>query len=147
MRFVVCAGPQYRQIPTLSMPSPNFASAAGDAALDAQALAGLRALDPSGENRLIERVVRAFESSSDKLLPQLRDALGTGDHATIRHVAHTLKSSSASVGALKLSRLCAEIETMLREGRGDGIDTRVALVHAEVEGTRRALRKLLDGAA
>jgi HPt (histidine-containing phosphotransfer) domain-containing protein len=129
------------------MLASNFASAAGDSALDAQALAGLRALDPSGENRLIERVVRAFESSSDKLLPQLRDALGSSDGETIRHVAHTLKSSSASVGALKLSRLCAEIEAMMREGLKDGIDTRVALVHAEVEGTRRALRRLLEGQA
>lgn len=129
------------------MSSSNHPSAAGESALDAQALAGLRALDPSGESRLIERVVRAFESSSDQLLPQLRDALGSGDGATIRHVAHTLKSSSASVGALTLSRLCAEIEGMMREGRKDGIDTRVALVHAEVEGTRRALRRLLEGRA
>jgi HPt (histidine-containing phosphotransfer) domain-containing protein len=129
------------------MPSTNTASAVSDAALDAQALAGLRALDPSGENRLIERVVRAFESSSDKLLPQLRDALAQGDSATIRHVAHTLKSSSASVGALSLSRLCAEIETMIREGSEKGIETRVARIHAEVEGARRALRRLLDEAA
>jgi len=30
-------------------------------------------------------------------------------------VAHTLKSSSASVGALELSRICADIERRLRE--------------------------------
>lgn len=118
-------------------------SATPDAVLDAQALAGLHALDPAGENRLMERVAKAFESSTDKMLPQLRDALGGGDLPIVRHVAHTLKSSSASVGALKLSRLCAEIEAMIRQERSDGLDTLVALVHVEVEAARRALRSYL----
>jgi HPt (histidine-containing phosphotransfer) domain-containing protein len=120
-------------------------SAVSDSVLDAQALAGLHALDPAGENRLMERVAKAFESSTDKMLPQLRDALGSGDRSIVRHVAHTLKSSSASVGALKLSRLCAEIEAMIRQERSDGLDTLVALVHVEAEAARRALRAHMGG--
>jgi HPt (histidine-containing phosphotransfer) domain-containing protein len=128
------------------MPTSFRPSAVSDSVLDAQALAGLHALDPAGENRLMERVAKAFESSTDKMLPQLRDALGSGDRSIVRHVAHTLKSSSASVGALKLSRLCAEIEAMIRQERSDGLDTLVALVHVEAEAARRALRAHLGGA-
>ena len=83
--------------------------------LDAAALGRLRDLDPSGDNRVMERVMRAFESSLSKLLAQAEAAQSLHDHAAIRHVAHTLKSSSASVGALELSRRCAEIEVHLRE--------------------------------
>src|SRR6185369_1456158 len=78
--------------------------------LDASALERLRELDPKGENQLLSRVIKAFESSAARLLPQLQDAQRAGDHNGVRHVAHTLKSSSASIGAMKLSTLCAEIE-------------------------------------
>ena len=84
------------------------------AVLDAQALARLRELDPKGENRLIERVLKAFETSVARLAPQLDEARRSGDRAGIRHVAHTLKSSSASIGALALSQRCAEVETLIR---------------------------------
>ena len=44
----------------------------------------------------------------------------TGDRNAIRLVAHTLKSSSASIGALTLSRLCAQLEGDIRaETRND----------------------------
>jgi hypothetical protein len=82
--------------------------------LDEAALQRLRDLDPAGGNRLVERVIRAFESSGARLGGQLAEARAKGDIQAIRHVAHTLKSSSASIGALELSRLCAEIEAALR---------------------------------
>ncbi len=82
--------------------------------LDADALARLRDLDPSGKTRLVERVLKAFETSSTRLAQQFREARERGDAQGIRHVVHTLKSSSASIGALALARICAEIETSLR---------------------------------
>lgn len=82
---------------------------------DEEALKRLRELDPSGQNHLVERVLRAFESSLLRLAPQLREARRHGDMTAIRHVAHTLKSSAASVGALRLARLCAEIEAGARQ--------------------------------
>jgi HPt (histidine-containing phosphotransfer) domain-containing protein len=60
-------------------------------------------------------VLRAFDTSLQRLLGQLEQARAAGDITAMRHVAHTLKSSSASVGALELSRICADIERRLRE--------------------------------
>ena len=120
------------------------APAVGDV-LDAQALERLRELDPTGENRLMERVVSAFETSLNRLMPQLQDALQSGDLAGIRHVSHTLKSSSASMGAVKLSKMCAEIENLARQGRSDGMEDRVARLQEEVAIVRVALQRLLHG--
>lgn len=114
--------------------------------LDQAALDRLRELDPRGENKLIERVLRAFETSVARLLPQLDEARAAGDRAGIRHVAHTLKSSSASIGAIKLSQLCADIEGMIRLERHDGLDERVDAMCAEVQIVLQALRGLMDGA-
>lgn len=117
------------------------------ATLDEQALAELRALDPTGRNQLLVRVVRAFESSTGRLVPQLTQALAQGDHATIRQVAHTLKSSSASVGARDLSRTCAELEARIREGQVHDLAPAVAVLVGHIEAARAALRDVIGADA
>jgi HPt (histidine-containing phosphotransfer) domain-containing protein len=104
----------------------------GDAApraLDAASLQRLRDLDPSGDNRVVERVLRAFETSLTRQMSQAAQA--PDDATTIRHVVHTLKSSSASVGALELARRCAEIETLLRISRADDLPRLLDGMHDE----------------
>lgn len=94
----------------------------GAGVLDAQALATLQQLDPEGAGGLVVRVLATYAQSLRRLLDQLGVARAAADSAAMRHVAHTLKSSSASVGALQLSQLCADIESKLRGGESDGLD-------------------------
>ena len=112
-------------------------------ALDQASLQRLHELDPQGTNRVVERVLCAFEASLQRLLPQAAQALRDGDHAAVRHVAHTLKSSSASVGALELSRRCAEIENRVRTQQHDGLAERLAALQAEGQRVLEAVRGLL----
>ncbi len=123
--------------------APSGASPSDGGVLDAQALERLRELDPSGENHLMERVVSAFESSVGRLMPQLEDALHSNELGGIRHVAHTLKSSSASIGAMKLSKMCADLEARARNEQSDGMPGRIAELQAEVEIVRVALKRVL----
>jgi HPt (histidine-containing phosphotransfer) domain-containing protein len=118
------------------------ANGTGAMELDAEALGRLRELDPTGANRLLERVFQAFESSASRLMPQLREAHRAGDHAGVRHVVHTLKSSSASIGAIKLSQICAEIETMIRLEALDGLAARLDLMDRETAVVLQALKKV-----
>ncbi|HEX6707114.1 MAG TPA: response regulator [Albitalea sp.] len=124
--------------------TPWTLPAGTETVLDAGALERLRELDPKGENQLLARVIKAFETSAARLVPQLQDARRAQDHAGIRHVAHTLKSSSASIGAVKLSQLCAEIETKIRTDKVENIDERVDAMCVEVEIVLQALKRLLD---
>ena len=111
--------------------------------LDEACLQRLHELDPQGTNRVVERVLRAFESSLQRLLPQSAQALERGDHEAVRHVVHTLKSSSASVGALDLSRGCAEIENRLRTHQLEGLGAMLRGLDAEAGRVLRAVRGLL----
>ena len=120
------------------------ASAPSSEVLDPEALARLRELDPSGQGKLLQRVLQAFESSVARLLPQLKEARASGDLQTVRHVAHTLKSSSASIGALKLSQLCTDIELMVRESRTEGLEEFLDAMLAELDIVPDALKKSLD---
>jgi HPt (histidine-containing phosphotransfer) domain-containing protein len=110
--------------------------------LDEEALQRLRELDPKGQNRLLERVLRAFESSLLRLAPQLREARERGDMPAIRHVAHTMKSSSASIGAMRLSRLCAEIEAAVRQEAAVGLPALLDEVDLEFSVVLQAVQPL-----
>ena len=142
--------------PAHSDPSPSTAGGAalpshgaqvdgapGAAVLDVGALDRLRELDPKGENKLLERVVKAFQGSVARLVPQLLEGAQAVDLNTVRHVAHTLKSSSASIGATRLSRLCAELEAMARAQNVDNLGLRVAALNAEIDVVMIALNQLL----
>lgn len=97
-------------------PSSGDPGAAHRPVLDGAALAGLCELDPEGKTRLVERVFAAFRTSTARLIPQLIEAHRMADLHGMRHVAHTLKSSAASVGGLKLSAICAQLESCIRLG-------------------------------
>lgn len=124
--------------------STQGAASAADDVLDAVALQALRSLDPTGSSKLLERVLAAFETSTSRLVPQLRAARDSADVENLKQVAHTLKSSSASIGAVKLSRLCAEIDVMIRNGLPfTALEPSIAALDAEIATVLEALRNLL----
>ncbi len=111
------AGELHEPDPALNMPLTPMVPAPPDTfvvQLDADAVARLRELDPEGRHGVIERVFKAFESSLVRMLGQLEAQRELGDPAVVSSVAHTLRSSAASVGALALAQTCAQVESRLR---------------------------------
>jgi HPt (histidine-containing phosphotransfer) domain-containing protein len=111
--------------------------------LDADALARLQELDPDGRHGVVRRVLEAFETSLVRMLVQLQVQASASDAVAVSRVAHTLKSSAASVGALALSQRCAEIEKKRRDGDAVGIEGDVAAMVAEAEAALVAVRAIL----
>lgn len=110
--------------------------------LNGDAVRRLRELDPSGAGDLLRRVFNAFETSLNRLLPQLMRARDAGDATGVRLVAHTLKSSSATVGAQALSAMCIEVEALARELRLADARVGIEQILLEAEAVREALRGL-----
>ncbi|MEO7152765.1 MAG: Hpt domain-containing protein [Burkholderiaceae bacterium] len=115
--------------------SPDATRGGGTPAgrLDPSALARLAELDPRNENQLVRRVLTAFAASAARLMPQFEAARSGPDLNALRYVAHTLKSSSASIGATALSATCAEVESRVRSASGaDGLAPRLDVLSAQV---------------
>jgi len=133
----VSAPPGPRPPPGITLPTTG-------SVLDEEALRRLSELDPTGANHLLERVFQAFEASALRLLPQMHEALRKADYPGVRHVVHTLKSSSASIGALALSGLCADIERLLRSGDSAGAVPVIEQFHVEVHRVDAAVGQTLQ---
>jgi HPt (histidine-containing phosphotransfer) domain-containing protein len=108
------------------------------------ALARLRELDPDGRHGVLARVLRAFEQSLVRMLVQLAAESDGGDASVVSAVAHTLKSSSASVGALALSASCAEVELALRGSSPTPLSVHVERLRADGEVALEAVRAMLQ---
>ncbi|WP_310460392.1 response regulator [Sphaerotilus sp.] len=107
--------------------------------LDAAAMQRLHDLDPTGRNQLVRRVMQAFDASISRLLPMLDPGPLGLDLASVHHVAHTLRSSSNSLGALRLSALCMETEQSLRRGVG------AAELAPQLDTLRGEMQRVQDG--
>jgi hypothetical protein len=111
--------------------------------LDATALARLRELDPDGRHGVLQRVLTAFETSLVRMHAQVSAELPTPDAAVLQSVAHTLKASSAAVGALQLAQCCSELERGLRDGTVHDLPSEVRNLLAQTEAAQLAVGAML----
>ena len=103
---------------------------AGQPLLDPDSIERLHQLDPSGQQGVVQRVLRAYESSLSRHLDEIAQAFAGGDSERQARSAHTLKSSSAAIGALGFAQRCADLEQLVRHDKGvPGSDLVEALIH------------------
>ena len=100
----------------MTAPSTRDDTTPAATTLDAASLARLRELDPDGRTGVVQRVMRTFDTSLTQALGALALAGERGDTIELRRLAHTLKSSSASVGALELASACDAVERRIKLG-------------------------------
>ena len=81
-----------------------------DEILDRAALHNIRSLQSEGAEDILTRIIDLYLNDAPGQLEQLQQALHKQDATAVRSVAHSLKSSSANLGATVLSTLLKELE-------------------------------------
>jgi CheY-like chemotaxis protein/HPt (histidine-containing phosphotransfer) domain-containing protein len=126
-----------------SLPAPEtvpqataVGSSTGDA-IDGAVLEEFRAM--MGE--VASELIGLFLEDTPKLLADLRGAVVQKDAKGLERAAHSLKSSSATLGAMTLSALCQELEVMGRASTLGNAAEKVAQVEAEYERVKAALEE------
>ena len=76
------------------------------------------------------------------LLAELRQALAAGKADVVQRTAHTLKSTSASLGAQPLAAHCAQLEATARAGRIDQGAGLLSEIEAAYEQAEQALQHI-----
>jgi len=88
-----------------------------DVELDARTWAGLEYLESISGPGAIAELVEGFVHDAPRRLVRMKAASEAGEWEPLQRLAHDLKSNCATVGALQLSLLAAEIERTVQEGR------------------------------
>src|SRR5512141_2462738 len=107
--------------------------------LDPAALAELRE-SVGGDDAFVRELAAAYLTEGPHNLAALVAAAAAGDAAGTVRPAHTLKSSSAALGAARLAALCRQVEYAGREGRVASADE-VETVRSTWDATLAALRE------
>ncbi|MBK7542011.1 MAG: response regulator [Candidatus Competibacteraceae bacterium] len=118
--------------PTPQAPEVNAGSSSAEAAepvaasIDQEVLEKIRTLERNGAPNLVARLVGLYLKGTPPLIEQMKKACADADCGALRMAAHTLKSSSANVGAMKLHELCKELESQARNQQIDDAAERIA---------------------
>jgi len=140
-----------RWVPALTAAAPAPAQPAQAAAgtssadkpvFDAQTLPGLIGDDA----RVIEEFLGEYRDSARDTVREIREACKLRDWRRAGDLAHRLKSSSRSVGAMRLGERCAALELAGRGGDAAHIPELVEALEAALEATLQALDAARPGA-
>jgi two-component system sensor histidine kinase/response regulator len=107
--------------------------------LDQAALDQVRALQRKGSPDFLTKIISVYLENSPLLVAELRAAVMASDDERLRQAAHTLKSSSASIGASGFSAMCKELEALARDGRAKDAVSSLDVVEFEFEAVCAAL--------
>jgi len=82
----------------------------GKSLLDQARLDMIRSLQRPDRPNVLKKIIELYQQNSPALLRSIRDAVSSGDNVLLQQSAHSLKSASANLGAVKLAALCKELE-------------------------------------
>ena len=112
--------------------------------LDPGVIAGLRELGGEEDPGLLVELIDLFLADAPAHLERLAESLAHGDAGGLERSAHTLKSSSANIGALYLSSLCRQLEAAGKHAALEGSRALVRETQQHFEHVRQALEALRD---
>ncbi|HEY9810640.1 MAG TPA: response regulator [Halomicronema sp.] len=101
--------------------------------LDQKMLASLRDLDA------LEEVIEIYLENVPQLFANIHAAIEAGDAPALRTAAHSLKSTSGTMGASSMFELCQHLETMGKKGIIPDSPEVVKNIEAEFEKVKAAL--------
>ncbi|MFZ5549863.1 MAG: Hpt domain-containing protein [Pseudomonadota bacterium] len=107
--------------------------------LDAASLDQLSQLDPTGGSGFVARVLGTYVRSLERHEAEARQASEARQWDHLARAAHTLKSASASVGALVFSGLCADVEGHIRQQAYDRLEPALDQFFREAARVREAV--------
>ena len=116
-------------------PDAIAAAEAGEQIIDREVLDELRSV-LGGE---VDRLIAVFLDDTPQLIIKLEAAAFGPDFSALREAAHSLKSSSANLGAMALSGAAKRVELGARMGTLDRPAVAVAMIAREFERVREAL--------
>jgi two-component system, sensor histidine kinase and response regulator len=108
---------------------------------DGARLAQMAAIKIPGKPDLREGLLKIYFANAEKARADIQQSWQTRDDETLYRLVHTLKSSSANMGLLHLSKLAADIETSVRDKNFDDMAEKISQLSTEQDIANQILRR------
>jgi two-component system sensor histidine kinase/response regulator len=99
-----------------------------------------------GDVDFLSELMEAYLASTPELFASMRQAVAAGDAAGLQRAAHSLKTGSASFGALTFAARCKELEDMGTTGALDRAEEKVSALEVTYTEVVAALQARVQGA-
>ncbi|MFO1371851.1 MAG: response regulator [Candidatus Competibacteraceae bacterium] len=119
---------------------PAAAAETTTMSIDQGRLDKIRVLERNGAPHLVARLIGLYLQDAPKYIEQMKQAVVSNNFESLRAAAHTLKSSSANVGAVKLYELCKELERQGRDRQATNLLEQLAVTEQEFTVVQALLR-------
>jgi len=107
--------------------------------LEQETLERIRALQRPGKPNVLNKIINLYLENSPGLIETVRKSVEQEDGAALCEADHSLKSSSANLGAVNMAAVCKKLEEMGREGRTDAAKTLIGRMESEYKSVSAAL--------
>jgi len=111
--------------------------------LDKATIEYLKSLRRGDGPSVLERAASMYLDNAPTVLEELRRAVAGGDASAVWRIAHSLKSSSASLGAKQLAQQIGDMEGRARQNDLVEADSRLVRIETEFRKVSSALRETL----
>ena len=111
--------------------------------IDPQAIENLRSLNPGDGDEFLREIAGIFLEDTPQRIAELEQSLVAGDVSKFTRAAHSIKGSSANLGAMALRAAAEKLEHDSRtKGLGD-VGGQVATIKSEFAKAQVALAALI----
>lgn len=118
----------------MSIPSPL---------LDAESIENLRALGEPGDDSFLKEIIGIYLTDTPQRLEDLRRSHAAGDQQAFVRAAHTIKGSSANVGAAAVRALAEHLEHVAKTGPIAPLGEAIPELAAAFDATKTELNSTL----
>ncbi|MGB3200922.1 MAG: response regulator [Nodosilinea sp.] len=127
--------------------APKEASAPLDPLLDRRILEELRQALGDEAHDTIPELIEFFLADTPQQIEAIKTAANRQAWGDVQRLAHGLKSSSASLGALGLSQICRDLEAIAPTGDRETLTARLEQLALTYQATAIALQPFVNAAA
>jgi PAS domain S-box-containing protein len=108
-------------------------------AIDLDILGSLHEDIGQGGSEVLAELIAIFLEDTPPSLAKLQQAAASQDNRQMALTAHTLKSTSATLGAVRFSQLCRELESAGQAGQVEGVAEQITQLISEYEKVKTIL--------
>jgi HPt (histidine-containing phosphotransfer) domain-containing protein len=111
--------------------------------IDPQAIENLRALNPGDNDEFLREIAGIFLEDTPQRIAELDQGLVAGDLSKFTRAAHSIKGSSANLGAMALRTAAEKLEHQCRTGGFNDVGALVSQVKVEFNRAQTELAALI----